>query len=224
MQNAKNIFFVAFAQQKSSPNGGLFSFCLVRGAVCMRQVPAQMLLCAHGIATLLLRSRNGFALRFARLLRCTSQTSTALRMTRTEKHRGLRANTVRPYGFVRILAKQCGYVGLPQGGEVALASRARRHNARRWSRGTATAVDEDVGTHIVGKHLAVRLFVGVRHPLCIADCGSFGSRSEVENGPRSRLPYSLAVVMSPSSVSAGVCTSPPGRFASGLLNTPKLHA
>ena len=50
-----------------------------------------MLLYVHGTATLLLRSRNGFALRFARLLRCTSQTSTALRMTRTEKHRGWRA-------------------------------------------------------------------------------------------------------------------------------------
>ena len=44
-------------------------------------------------------------------------------------------------------------------------------------------MDEDVGTHIVGNHLAVRLFVGVRHPLCIADCGRFSSRSEVENGP-----------------------------------------
>ena len=65
--------------------------------------------------------------------------------------------------FVCFTAKRCGYVGLPQGGEVALASRARRHNARRWSRGTATAVDEDAGTHIVGKHLAVRLFVGVHH-------------------------------------------------------------
>jgi len=73
--------------------------------------------------------------------------------------------------FVRFPAERCGYVGLPQGGEVALASRARRHNARRWSRGTATAVDEDVGTHMPGKRPAVRLFVGVRHPLCIADGG-----------------------------------------------------
>ena len=185
-------------------------------ARCVCANPSMNVTLRQRTATLSLRSRNGFALRFARLLRCTSQTSTALRMTRTEKHRGWRATihlalrdrsplrvcassrqTVRRFAyivggdlrtprlcdfppngaafrihcrgrppdapFVCFTAKRCGYVGLPQGGEVALASRARRHNARRWSRGTATAVDEDVGTHIVGKHLAVRLFVGVHH-------------------------------------------------------------
>jgi len=38
-------------------------------------------------------------------------------------------------------------------------------------------VDEDVGTHMLGKHLVVRLFVGVRHPLCIADGGGTKARA-----------------------------------------------
>ena len=38
-------------------------------------------------------------------------------------------------------------------------------------------VDEDVGTHMPGKHLAVRLFVGVHHSLCIADGGGTKARA-----------------------------------------------
>ena len=78
-----------------------------------------MLLYVHGTATLLLRSRNGFALRFARLLRCTSQTSTALRMTRTGKHRGWRGVQRSPPtdlcvdGYVSRIMGLCDY---PQNG------------------------------------------------------------------------------------------------------------
>ena len=74
--------------------------------VCTKLSLRKMLLIVHGIATLFLRSRYGFALRFARLLRYASQISTtglrpSLRMTRTEiRHNTSPANNAAIRNFV----------------------------------------------------------------------------------------------------------------------------
>jgi len=46
----------------------------------------------------------------------------------------------------------------------------------RRGRGTAIAVDEDVGTFFVEKHFDVRSRVGVYHPLSIAEAGDSPAR------------------------------------------------